>query len=40
VVCPLNSQFFSLADGTCLNADFAVGAYPVRDDEGTIVVDA
>ena len=40
VICPLHNYFFSLADGTCLNGDYAVRSYPVREEEGTIVVDA
>jgi len=39
VICPLHSYFFSLADGTCLNGDFGVRAYPVREKAGTIVID-
>jgi hypothetical protein len=31
---------FSLADGTCLNGDFAVRTFPVREEDGEIVVDA
>lgn len=40
VICPLHNYFFSLADGSCLNGDFAVRSYPVREEEGVIVVDA
>ena len=40
VICPLHNYFFSLADGSCLNGDYAVRAYPVREEDGTIVVDA
>jgi nitrite reductase [NAD(P)H] small subunit len=40
VICPLHSYFFSLADGTCLNGDYAVRTYPVREEDGKIVVDA
>ena len=40
VICPLHNYFFSLADGSCLNGDFAVRAYPVREEAGTIIVDA
>ena len=40
VICPLHNYFFSLADGTCLNGDFTVRSYPVREEDGTIVVDA
>ena len=39
VICPLHNYLFSLADGTCLNGDMAVRAYPVREEEGQIVVD-
>ena len=40
VICPLHNYFFSLADGTCLNGEFAVRAYAVREEAGEIVVDA
>jgi nitrite reductase (NADH) small subunit len=40
VICPLHNYFFSLADGTCLNGDFTVRAYPVHEEDGKIVVDA
>jgi nitrite reductase (NADH) small subunit len=40
VICPLHSYFFSLADGVCTNGDFAMRSYPVREEAGTIVVDA
>jgi nitrite reductase (NADH) small subunit len=40
VICPLHNYFFSLTDGSCLNGDFAVRTYPVREEDGTIVVDA
>ena len=39
VVCPLHNHMFSLADGSCLNGDFAVRAYPVREEDGEIVVE-
>ena len=39
VICPLHNYLFSLADGTCLNGDMAVRAYPVREEAGQIVVD-
>ena len=39
VICPLHNYLFSLADGTCLNGDMAVHAYPVREEAGQIVVD-
>ena len=32
VICPLHNYFFSLADGTCLNGDYAVRTYPVREE--------
>ena len=38
VICPLHNYFFSLADGTCLNGDYAVRTYPVREEAGKIVV--
>lgn len=40
VICPLHNYFFSLADGSCPNGGFAVRSYPVREEEGRIVVDA
>jgi nitrite reductase (NADH) small subunit len=40
VICPLHNYLFSLTDGTCLNGEYAVRAYPVREEDGTIVVDA
>jgi NAD(P)H-dependent nitrite reductase small subunit len=40
VICPLHNYFFSLSDGTCTNGDYAVRAYPVREEAGEIVVDA
>ena len=33
-ICPLHNYFFSLADGTCLNGDYAVRTYPVREEAG------
>jgi len=39
IVCPLHNYAFSVADGACLNGDFMVRVYPVRDDDGEIVVD-
>ena len=38
VICPLHNYFFALADGTCLNGDYAVRTYPVREEAGKIVV--
>ena len=40
VICPLHNYFFSLTDGRCLNGDMAVRTYPVREEDGQIVVDA
>ena len=40
VICPLHNYFFSLADGSCLNGDYTVRTYPVREEGGEIVVDA
>jgi nitrite reductase (NADH) small subunit len=40
VICPLHNYLFSLADGTCLNGDYAVRTYPVREEDGEILVDA
>ncbi len=39
MICPLHNYFFSLADGTCTNGDYAVRTYPVREEAGKIVVD-
>jgi nitrite reductase (NADH) small subunit len=39
IVCPLHGYAFSLSDGACLNGDLAVRAYPVREEDGEIVVD-
>jgi nitrite reductase (NADH) small subunit len=40
VICPLHNYVFSLVDGTCTNGEFAVRAYPVREEAGMIVVAA
>jgi nitrite reductase (NADH) small subunit len=40
VICPLHNYAFSLADGSCLNGDYTVRRYPVREEAGEIVVDA
>ena len=39
VICPLHNYAFSLADGSCLNGEYAVRTYPVREEAGEIVVD-
>ena len=39
VVCPLHNYAFALADGTCVNGDMAVRTYPVREEDGEIVVE-
>lgn len=39
VICPLHNYAFSLADGSCLNGDYTVRTYPVREEAGEIVVD-
>ena len=39
VVCPLHNYAFSLSDGACLNGDMAVRTYPVREEDGQIVVE-
>jgi len=39
IVCPLHGYTFSLSDGACLNGDLTVRAYPVREEDGEIVVD-
>ena len=39
VICPLHNYLFSMADGACLNGDMAVRSYPVREEDGQIVVD-
>lgn len=38
VVCPLHNHTFALADGSCTNGDYAVARYPVRAEDGVIVV--
>jgi NAD(P)H-dependent nitrite reductase small subunit len=40
VICPLHLYAFSLADGSCLNGDMAARTYPVREEDGQVVVDA
>jgi nitrite reductase/ring-hydroxylating ferredoxin subunit len=40
VICPLHNYAFSLADGACLDGDMAVRTYPVREEDGEVVVDA
>jgi nitrite reductase (NADH) small subunit len=40
VVCPLHNYAFALADGACLNGDMRVRTYPVREEDGEVVVDA
>jgi len=39
VICPLHNYAFSVADGTCMNGDFAVRTFPVREVSGELVVD-
>ena len=40
VICPLHNYQFSLTDGSCLNgAVGAVRTYPVRDEDGSILVE-
>jgi nitrite reductase (NADH) small subunit len=39
VICPLHNYAFSVADGTCLNGDFAVRLHPVHEESGELVVD-
>jgi nitrite reductase (NADH) small subunit len=39
VICPLHNYAFSVADGSCLNGDFAVRTHPVREESGELVVD-
>jgi nitrite reductase (NADH) small subunit len=39
IVCPLHGYTFSLSDGSCRGGDLAVRTYPVRDEDGEIVVD-
>jgi nitrite reductase/ring-hydroxylating ferredoxin subunit len=38
IVCPLHSYTFSLSDGACRGGDLAVRTYPVREEDGEIVV--
>ena len=39
VVCPLHGYAYSVTDGACLNGDFSIRVFPVRDEGGEIVVD-
>ncbi|MDQ3154531.1 MAG: Rieske (2Fe-2S) protein [Actinomycetota bacterium] len=39
IVCPMHNHTFSFVDGSCLNGDFAVRVYPVREEGGEVVVD-
>ncbi len=39
VICPLHNYTFSVTDGSCLNGDFAVRVYPIREEAGEVVVD-
>ena len=39
VLCPLHGYAYSVTDGACLNGDFSIRVYPVRDEGGEIVVD-
>ena len=38
VICPLHNYAFSLADGSCLNGEYTVRTYPVREEVGEITV--
>jgi nitrite reductase (NADH) small subunit len=40
VICPLHNYVFSLSDGTCVSGGMTLRTYPVREEEGQIVVDA
>jgi nitrite reductase (NADH) small subunit len=39
VVCPLHNHVFAFADGSCASGDFAVRVFPIRDEDGQIVVE-
>ncbi|WP_448623602.1 Rieske (2Fe-2S) protein [Geodermatophilus sp. URMC 64] len=39
LVCPLHLYAYRWTDGTSPSADFAIRVYPVRDVDGSIVVD-
>lgn len=39
IVCPLHARTFSFADGRCAEGE-VVAVYPVREEDGEIVVDA
>ncbi|MGH3830856.1 MAG: Rieske (2Fe-2S) protein [Pseudonocardiaceae bacterium] len=38
VLCPLHGHAFALADGSCSTGDYAVRTYPVREQDGQIVL--
>jgi nitrite reductase (NADH) small subunit len=40
VMCPLHGYLFSLTDGSCLNGEFSVKTFPVREEDGQIIVEA
>ena len=39
IVCPLHGFAFSLSDGACPGGGLAVRTYPVREEDGEIVVE-
>ncbi|MGI9000507.1 MAG: Rieske (2Fe-2S) protein [Pseudonocardia sp.] len=39
VICPLHNHVFALADGACTNGDYTVRVFPVRDENGQVVID-
>ena len=39
VLCPLHGHAFTLADGSCSTGDYAVRTYPVRVENGQIVLE-
>jgi nitrite reductase [NAD(P)H] small subunit len=39
VVCPLHNYTYALADGSCVNGEFAVRTFAVREEAGEIILD-
>jgi NAD(P)H-dependent nitrite reductase small subunit len=39
VLCPLHGHAFTLVDGSCSTGDYAVRTYPVREENGQIVLE-
>jgi nitrite reductase (NADH) small subunit len=39
VLCPLHGHAFALADGSCSTGDYAIRTYPVREEDGQLVLE-